>query len=115
MFLNADVLYTSAPAGVTLPDGISAALVDGDGLAPIPDGWTVFFRDQPSPAASLVGKLACVRFSGGGDRPVVRTILASDHAGLHSLKALDGSLTEDVKIMAAHEIVSFALTDISSS
>ena len=115
MFLTDESIYTEAPAGVALPDGVSAAIVDGDGLSPIPDGWTVFFREQASPASALVGKLACVRFSGGGDRPVVRTILASEYSGLHTLKALDGTLTEDVKIVAAHEIVSFALTKISGS
>jgi plasmid maintenance system antidote protein VapI len=113
MFLCEDKLVATAPRGVELPSGVSAAVVDGDGLLPIPDGWTVFFRDQSSEPDTLVGKLATVRYAGGGERPVVRTILRSRQADLFTLKALDGTLTEDVKIMAAHEIVSFALTDIS--
>lgn len=113
MFICEDKLVATAPQGVALPSGVSAAVVDGDGLAPIPDGWTVFFRDDPSEPGALVGKLATVRFSGGGDRPVVRTIVRSQHDGLFTLKALDGTLTEDVKIVAAHEVVAFGLSEIS--
>lgn len=113
MFLCDDKLVATAPAGVALPSGISAAVVDGDGLAPIPDGWTIFFKSEPIGADRLVGKLATVRYSGGGERPVVRTILRSPFEGLHTLKAMDGTITEDVKIVAAHEIVSMALTEIS--
>jgi len=113
MFLCEDKLVTNAPAGVSLPSGVSAAVIDGDGLAPIPDGWTIFFRAEAIEADRLVGKLATVRYSGGGERPVVRTILRSSFEGLHTLKAMDGILTEDVKIVAAHEIVSMALTEIS--
>lgn len=113
MFVCDDEIYTSSPEGIAMPDDVSAAVVDGDGLAPIPDGWTIFFRNKPTDPDKLIGKLATVRFSGGGERPVVRTILASEHPGLHSLRAMDGSLTEDVKVMTAHEIVSFALTELS--
>lgn len=113
MFICNEKLFSSAPEGVVLPDGVAAAVIDGDGLAPIPDGWTVFFRIDASEPSTLVNKLATVRFAGGGERPVVRTILPSQHDGLFTLKSLDGSLTEDVKIVAAHEIVSFALTKIS--
>jgi transcriptional regulator with XRE-family HTH domain len=113
MFLNEDKLVAAAPAGVALPSDVSAAVVDGDGLAPIPDGWTIFFRSEATEADRLVGKLATVRYSGGGDRPVIRTILRSQFEGLHTLKAMDGTITEDVKIVAAHEIVSMALTEIS--
>lgn len=113
MFVCEDKLVAAAPQGVALPRGVIAAVVDGDGLMPIPDGWTVFFREEAAEPERLVGKLATVRFAGGGDRPVVRTILRSREAGLFTLKAMDGSLTEDVKIVAAHEIVSFALSEIS--
>jgi hypothetical protein len=113
MFVCEDKLVAETPAGVALPDDVCAAVIDGDGLLPIPDGWTVFFRSQPAEPSTLVGKLATVRYSGGGDRPVVRTILRSQHDELFTLKALDGGLTEDVKIVAAHEVVSFALTKIS--
>ena len=115
MFVCSDELFTTVPEGVTLPENINAALVDGDGLIPIPSDWTIFFRDKPSDPDKLIGRLAVVRFSGGGERPVVRTILASEHPGLHSLRSMDGTLTEDVKIMVSHEIVTFALTNISSS
>jgi hypothetical protein len=33
--------------------------------------------------------------------------MKSSHPGLHTLKAFDGSITEDVRTLAAYEIVSF--------
>ena len=113
MFVCDEKLVATAPQGVTLPDGVSAALIDGDGLAPIPNGWVVYFRNAPSEPAALLNKLATVRFSGGGDRPVVRTITRSQHDGLFTLCALDGTITEDVKIVAAHEIVAFGQAEVS--
>lgn len=113
MFICTDNLVAIAPEGVALPGGVSAALVDGDGLLPIPDGWTVYFKEEPADPASLVGKLATVRYSGGGDRPVVRNVQRSQHDGLYTLQALDGTLTEDVKIVAAHEIVGMLKSVIS--
>lgn len=108
-------LVASPPAGVALPNGVSAAVIDGDGLLPIPDGWTVFFRDETAAPNTLVGKLAVVRYSGGGDRPVVRNIQTSKFEGLHTLRAMDGTVTEDVQIVAAHEIVAFGQSKISGS
>ena len=113
MFVCEDDLMAEPPAGVALPSDLSAAVIDGDGLLPIPDGWTVFFRNKPSDPSTLIGKLATVRYSGGGDRPVVRTIMGSQHDGLFSLRAMDGTITEDVKIVAAHEIVAFNQSKIS--
>jgi len=115
MFVCEDNLVAAPPAGAALPSGVSAAVVDGDGLAPIPDGWVVYFRDEASEPDRLEGKMATVRYSGGGDRPVVRVILRSQFEGLWTLKALDGSLTEDVKIVAAHEIVAFGQSQISEA
>lgn len=113
MFVCDERLFADAPEGQTLPNGVSAAVVDGGELAFIPDGWAIFFRNEAADPRSLVGKLATVRFAGGGERPVVRMILASLEPGLFTLKALDGTLTEDVKIVAAHEIVSFGNSKIS--
>jgi transcriptional regulator with XRE-family HTH domain len=113
MFLVDENLTTAPPQGVSLPEGVSAAVVDGESLGPIPPGWTVFFRDEPTDPEHLIGKPATVRYAGGGDRPAVLVILKSKFEGLHSLRAMDGTLIEDVKILAAHEIVSFALTEIS--
>ena len=113
MFVCEDGLMAEPPAGVALPSDLSAAVIDGDGLLPIPDGWTVFFRNGPSDPSTLIGKLATVRYSGGGDRPVVRNIIRSQHDGLFSLRAMDGTITEDVKIVAAHEIVAFGQSRIS--
>lgn len=113
MFVCDEKLVAAAPDGVALPNKVLAAVVDGDGLLPIPNGWTVFFREEASDPAKLEGKLATVRYSGGGDRPVVRTVMRSNFDGLHTLRALDGTLTEDVQIVAAHEIVAFGQSKIS--
>lgn len=101
--------------GVAVPGGVSAAVIDGDGLTPIPSGWVIYFRNEDSNPSALEGKLATVRYSGGGDRPVVRTILRSDFDGLWTLRAMDGSLTKDVEIVAAHEIVAFGQSKISEA
>ncbi len=100
-------LSVTAPPGVNAA-GICAAVVDGDGLHPIPPDWTVFFEEATSDPAQLVGKLAVVRWSGGGSRPVVRTIRRGSGQGLFSLQALSGSMTEDVEILAAHKVVSIS-------
>ncbi|MCA3573739.1 MAG: hypothetical protein IOC86_07445 [Aestuariivirga sp.] len=103
-----DPLCVSALEDWSVLKGFSAALIEEGGLTPIPKGWMVFFKNDSSAPDSLIGRLAIVRFSGGGTRPAVRGIMMSPVHGLHSLKALDGSMTEDVKILAAHEIVSLA-------
>lgn len=113
MFICEDNLVATAPDGVAVPGGVSAAVIDGDGLTPIPSGWVIYFRNEDSNPSALEGKLATVRYSGGGDRPVVRTILRSKFEGLWTLRAMDGSLTEDVQIVAAHEIVAFGQSKIS--
>lgn len=113
MFVCEDKLVAAAPAGVEIPDGVSAAVVDTDDLGLIGNGWTVYFRNEPSDPSTLEGKAAAVRYSGGGDRPAIRTIQRSQFDGLWSLKAADGTMTEDVKIVAAHEIVAYAMSKVS--
>lgn len=112
MFLAEEDLFARAPDGVILPEGIVASLVDGTGLLPIPDRWTVFSRTVTSPIDTLVGKLAVVRYAGGGERPCIRAILSSKFDGLYNLRAMNGITTEDVEILEAHEIMSFASTEI---
>lgn len=51
---------------------------------------------------------AIVRFSGGGDRPLIRTIRRGTKAGLFTLQAFNGALLEDVEVLAAHRVVSFS-------
>lgn len=100
-------LTVATPPGVS-GDGVSAALVDGDGLHPIPSGWTVFFESEASEPGLLIGKLAVVRWSGGGDRPVVRTLRRGSQPGTFTLQALNGTLIEDVEVVAAHKVVSLS-------
>ena len=100
-------MFVARPAGLN-DDDISAAEVDGPGLSPLPDGWLVFFRSGAEDPERLVGKLATVRYQGGGPRPAVRMIERGSRAGLYTLKAMDGTVTEDVAVMACHEVVSFA-------
>ena len=101
-------LVVARPPGVGPDEDVAAAIIDGDGLLPIPSGWLVFFRVQPEAPDGLVGKMAVVRYSGGGDRPVIRTIRRSTEAGMFTLQAFTGALVEDVEIVAAHRVISFA-------
>ena len=100
-------LTVSAPPGVEAA-GVSAAVVDGDGLHPIPPNWTVFFESDACEPGLLIGKLAVVRWSGGGDRPVVRTLRRGSQPGTFTLQALNGTLIEDVEVVAAHKVVSLS-------
>ncbi|CAB5220215.1 HTH_XRE domain containing protein [uncultured Caudovirales phage] len=99
------------PAGIAEGDGIAAAIIDGDSLLPIPAGWVVFFQTATEAPETLIGKMAVVRFSGGGDKPIVRTIRRGTKAGLFTLHAFNGAILEDVEIVAAHLVVSFSQGD----
>lgn len=101
-------LSLARPPGLAGDDEFSAAIVDGDGLHPIPSDWAVFFRSQPTEAEKMIGQMAVVRFEGGGERPVIRTIRRGTKPGLYTLQAFNGAITEDVQIVAAHLIASFA-------
>lgn len=105
-----EVLSVARPAGVAPDDQVAAAQVDGDALLPIPAGWLVFFRTTTEKPENLVGHMAVVRFSGGGDAPVIRTIRRGSQAGLYTLQAFNGGLIEDVEVVAAHRVVSFAVS-----
>ena len=115
LFPCEDNLLAIAPPAISLPLDIRAALIDGDGLLPIPDQWTVFFRTEAASVEKLSGKLACVRFRGGGDKLVIRKIIASNGADYHSLVSMDGKVTEDVEIVLGHEVIAFALAKIVAS
>jgi hypothetical protein len=67
----------------------------------------VFFEADTTVASDLVGALAVVRYSGGGDRPVIRTIRRGSEPGMFTLQAFSGALLENVEIRAAHRVVSF--------
>lgn len=101
-------LTVSRPPGISSSEDVAAAIIEGDALLPIPSGWAVFFRLRPEPADTLVGQMAVVRFNGGGDKPYVRTIRRGSTAGLFTLQAFNGGVTEDVEVAAAHRIISFA-------
>lgn len=105
-------LLVQKPAGLDGNEKVAAALIDGDALHPIPAGWSVFFRIDPEEPATMIGEMCVLRFLGGGDRPVVRTIRRGTQPGLFTLQAFNGTLTEDVEIVAAHRIVSFSTTVI---
>lgn len=103
-----ETITLSYPPGVTDRGELSAAIVEGEGMHPIPSGWAVFFVDQPEAPETLIGEMAVVRFAGGGDRPVVRTIRRGPEQGLFNLQAFNGTLIEAVEIIAAHRVVSFS-------
>ncbi|CAB4122687.1 hypothetical protein UFOVP32_53 [uncultured Caudovirales phage] len=101
-------LTIARPPGVSANEEIAAAIVDGDGLHPIPSGWAVFYRVKPEPASALLGQMAVVRYSGGGERPVIRTIRRGGEPDTFSLQAFGGALIEDVEIVACHRVVAFS-------
>lgn len=101
-------LTVARPPGVGAGEDIMAAIIEGDGLLPIPSGWCVFFRTAAERPDDLVNQMAVVRFNGGGDKPFVRTIRRGGTDGLFTLQAFGGGLVEDVEIVAAHRIISFS-------
>jgi hypothetical protein len=103
-----ETVRLARPVGLSSELTLAAAVIDGDGLAPIPEGWAVFFEADTTRPEDLLGALAVVRWSGGGDRPVVRTIRKGSETGMYSLQAFSGALLENVEIRAAHRVVSFA-------
>jgi hypothetical protein len=102
-----DETFVERPPGVSTDD-LVAARIDEGGLHPLPSGWTVFYTAAANDPETLIGKLAVVRWSGGGERPVIRTIRRGSKPGAFTLHALDGKLTEDVTILAAHAVVAIA-------
>jgi hypothetical protein len=98
----------ATPPGIPAGERLAAAILDGDGLHPIPTGWAVYFRQDQEHPLALVGSMAVVRYSGGGDRPVIRTVRRSAAAGLYTLQAFSGALIEDVEITACHRVMAFA-------
>jgi transcriptional regulator with XRE-family HTH domain len=99
------------PAGLDKVARYAAAIIDGEGLSPIPDGWAVFFEAELTPASEAVGAICVVRFSGGGTRPVVRTILPGSNPELYSLQHLSGQLTEDVEVRTAQRVVALVASN----
>lgn len=99
------------PVGFDARAELAAAIIDGEGLFPIPDGWAVFFEIEPTPANEAVGAICIVRYSGGGSRPVVRTVLQGGEQGLYTLQRFSGQLTEDVEVRRAQRIVAFRAFD----
>lgn len=103
-----DRVSLKIPPGVSEHSDLCAAIVEGEGLHPIPNGWAVFFVAQETSPETIIGELAVVRYAGGGDRPVVRTIRRGPERGLFNLQAFNGTLIEAVEIIAAHKVVSFS-------
>jgi hypothetical protein len=101
-----EALTIKAPPGVS--GNVAAALIDGDGLHPVPAGWAVVYEVEPADPYLLIGKVALVRWDGGGERPVVRTVRRGGPPGTFTLQAFNGSMTEDVEILAAHKVVCFS-------
>lgn len=96
------------PPGAPASADLLAAVIDEGGLHPLPSGWTVFYKAECVDPDQLIGKLAVIRWSGGGERPMVRTVRRGSRPGVFTLHALDGQLTEDVTVLAAHEVVCIA-------
>ena len=105
----AENLSAPVPPGAGQGDDLLAAIIEGDGLHPLPSGWAVYYRKTQDDPRALIGQLAVVRFQGGGERPVIRTIRRGSTPGLYTLQALSGALIEDVDVTAAHRVVSFSL------
>lgn len=95
------------PAG--LPEGVDvlAARIDKDGLHPLPQGWLVFYEEQPREPQSLLSKLAVVKPAGSSQR-MIREIRKGSTAGLYTLAAWNASPLEDVEIESAHAVLSIS-------
>lgn len=107
-----DEILVALPPGLSPEENYSAALIDGDGLHPIPSGWLVFFKTETEEPSGLIGQMAVVRYSGGGERPVIRTIRKGTETGTFTLQAFNGTLIEDVEIVAVHRIVGFSQSNL---
>jgi transcriptional regulator with XRE-family HTH domain len=92
------------PVGIPTDAKVIAARIDGDGLHPVPPGWTVFFTEAPAAAESLVGKVAVVKIV-GSTQMMVREIRRGTQAGLYTLLSWSASPIENVEISAAHPIL----------
>jgi transcriptional regulator with XRE-family HTH domain len=102
MFGESQVYEIAAPAGHSGED-LEAAVIDGDGLRPLPAGWHVHFSRVPADPETLIGELAVVRFA-GSSQPLVREIRRGSQAGLYTLLGWNSAPIEDVEITAAHRI-----------
>ena len=102
LFVDAQEYEVAAPRGQSGAD-LEAAVIDGDGLRPLPSGWHVHFRRAPSDPETMIGQLAVVRFA-GSSQPLVREIRRGTQAGLYTLLGWNASPIDDVEITAAHRI-----------
>jgi hypothetical protein len=94
------------PAGVPLDVEVVAARVDGDGLHPIPSGWTVFYEAKERDPELVVGKLCVVKLTNGALH--IRELRRGTQRGLYTLLAWGASPMEDVQITAAHLVISIS-------
>jgi len=112
--LSGDRLKVTRPPGIAADADVAAAVIEGQGLHPVPSGWVVFFESAARSPEMLLGQVAVVRYSGGGPRPVIRTIRRGSRAGTFTLQAFTGELLEDVEVTAAHRVISFAAPEVDA-
>lgn len=94
------------PSGVPQDVDVIAARIDGDGLHPIPNGWTVFYEALERDPETLVGKLCVVKTP---TAPLqIREIRRGTQRGLYTLLAWSASPVEDVQVTAAHLVISIS-------
>jgi transcriptional regulator with XRE-family HTH domain len=99
-----DPVTIDRPVGIGPEQDVVAARVDGDGLHPVPPGWTVFFARTAQDPASLVGKVAVVRVPGHAQM-LVREVRRGTQSGLWTLLSWSASPMENVEITEAHPIL----------
>lgn len=99
-----DAVTIERPSAVAPDQDVVAARIDGDGLHPVPPGWTVFFTRASQDPASLIGKVAVVRVA-GNPQMLVREVRRGTQAGLWTLLSWSASPLENVEITAAHPIL----------
>jgi transcriptional regulator with XRE-family HTH domain len=99
-----DAVTIDRPVGIAADEDVVAARVDGDGLHPVPPGWTVFFTRASHDPTALVGKVAVVRVPGHAQM-LVREVRRGTQAGLWTLLSWNAAPLENVEITAAHLIL----------
>jgi len=95
----------SRPTTIDPKMPVSAAVVSGDSLFPVPASWIVYFASQPEELDKLVGELSVVYVEDARDA-LVGTITPSATAGRWDLQPWHGPVIRGLSVIAAHRVVS---------
>lgn len=104
MFAMEKAMSVARPVGVLPGVEAVAARVDGDGLHPIPSGWTVFFDASVKAPEEVIGKLCVVRMR-GAQQPLIREVRRGATPGLYTLLSWSASPLEEVEVVEAHPVL----------